>query len=329
MKNFTCAPRGRTEGLRDSVKKILIIIQAIVIIAVIFGNSLLFRAFQKFLNLRTASNSILVSLSVANSLTVVAFTLDIAFNTLKPKENISLRAHHLLCKVSASSSFVIISVIILHLGLISVERFIAVKFPLRYQTIVTYRRAVLACLAVWLWAVAVTVVFPLALKADDGDSFKRLYQTLHPCYKCPGKARRLIPPPSAKGYLIFLMISVLVIPILIILCSYGYISLVSRKHRRQMQEQDNIQGVPTAKEEMKGARTVAIIVGVCLISFVPLLIVTSYRFCGEPYHKNKERIIKHSVYIFALGLNASLNPIIYGWRNAKLRSAFVKILKCK
>ena len=328
MKNFTCAPRGRTEGLRDSIKTILIITQAIVIIAVIFGNSLLFRAFQKFLNLRTASNSILASLSAANSLTVVAFTLDIAFNTLKPEVNISLHAHHLLCKVSACSCFVIISVIILHLGLISVERFIAVKFALRYQTIVTYRRAVLASFIVWLWAVAVTVVFPLALKAYDSDSFKRLYQALHPCYKCPGQARSM-PPPSAKGYLIFLMMSVLVIPILIILCSYGYIFLVSRKHRMQMQEQGNIQGVPTAKEEMKGARTVAIIVGVCLVSFLPLLVVTSYRFFGEPYHTNKAKIIKQSVYIFALGLNAILNPIIYGWRNAKLRSAIVKILKCK
>ena len=328
MKNSTCAPRGRTEGLRDRIKRILIITQAIVIIAVIFGNSLLFRAFQKFLNLRTASNSILASLSAANSLTVVAFTLDIAFNTLKPEVNISLHAHHLLCKVSACSCFVIISVIILHLGLISVERFIAVKFALRYQTIVTYRRAVLACLAVWLWAVAVTVVFPLALKADDSYSFKRLYQALHPCYKCPGQARPMS-PPSAKGYLIFLMISVLVIPILIILCSYGYIFLVSRKHRLQMQEQGNIQGVPTAKEEMKGARTVAIIVGVCLVSFLPLLVVTSYRFFGEPYHTNKARIFKQSVYIFALALNAILNPIIYGWRNAKLRSAFLKVLKCK
>ena len=328
MKNSTCAPRGRTEGLRDSIKTILIITQAIVIIAVIFGNSILFRAFQKFLNLRTASNSILASLSAANSLTVVDFTLDIAFNTLKPEVNISLHAHHLLCKVSACSCFVIISVIILHLALISVERFIAVKFALRYQTIVTHRRAVLASFVVWLWAVAVTVVFPLALKADDSDSFKRLYQALHPCYKCPGQARPMS-PPSAKGYLIFLMMSVLVIPILIILCSYGYIFLVSRKHRLQMQEQGNIQGVPTAKEEMKGARTVAIIVGVCLVSFLPLLVVTSYRFFGEPYHTNKARIIKQSVYIFALGLNAILNPIIYGWRNAKLRSAFLKILKCK
>ena len=328
MKNSTCAPRGRAEGLRDSIKTILIITEAIVIIAVIFGNSLLFRAFQKFLFLRTASNSILVSLSAANSLTVVAFTFDIAFNTLKPDVNISLHAHHFLCKVSACSCFVIISVIILHLALISVERFIAVKFALRYQTIVTYRRAVLASFVVWLWAVAVTVVFPLALKADDSDSFKRLYQALHPCYKCPGQARPM-PPPSAKGYLIFLMMSVLVIPILIILCSYGYIFLVSRKHRILMQEQGNIQGVPTAKEEMKGARTVATIVGVCLVSFLPLLVVTSYRFFGEPYHTNKARIIKQSVYIFALALNAILNPIIYGWRNAKLRSAFLKILKCK
>ena len=327
MENSTYASRGRKGEPPDNVKITVIIIQAIVIIAVIFGNSLLFRAFQKFPNLRTASNSILVSLSVANSLTVVVFALHIAFIALKLEaENIRPNGR-LLCKLSAGLSFVLISVIILHLALISVERFIAVKFALRYRAIVTYRRAVLASLIVWLWAAAVTVVFPQAFRAGDSDTYNRLYQVLHPCFKSPGQAR-LMPSPSARGYLVFLVTLVLVIPILIILCSYGYILLVSRKHRIQIQDQGNIQGVATTREEMKGALTVAIVVGVCLISFVPLLVVTSYRFFGEPYHTHKRRIIKHFVYIFALGLNASLNPVIYGWRNTQFRSAFLTILKC-
>ena len=136
-------------------------------------------------------------------------------------------------------------------------------------------------------------------------------------------------PHTAMGYLIFWVTSVPVIPILVILCSYGYIFLISRKHRREIKDQVNIQGAATTKEEMKGARTVAIVVGGCLVSFVPLLVVTSLRFRGESYHKtNWRRVMKHLVFVFALGFNACLNPIIYGWRNSNFRSAFLAILRC-
>ena len=261
-----------------------------------------------------------MSLSAADSLTVVVFTLDISF--------LALKTNGLVCTVSAGLTILLISVIILHLTLISVERFIAVKFALRYQSIVTTRRTVLASFAVWLWALAVTVILPHTLRTEDGNIFKGLYHALHPCSACSLEKGKPM-PHTAIGYLIFWVTSVLVIPILVILCSYGYIFLISRKHRREIKDQVNIQGAATTKEEMKGARTVAIVVGGCLVSFVPLLVVTSLRFRGESYHKtNWRRVMKHLVFVFALGFNACLNPIIYGWRNSNFRSAFLAILRC-
>ncbi|PFX26034.1 Alpha-1A adrenergic receptor [Stylophora pistillata] len=258
MNSTNCKPNAPGEEPPDIIiPKIFIVILVILIIAITFGNSLLFMAFHKFSSLRSASNSILMSLCAADSLTVVVFALDISLLAHKPKgTNPDSDARSLMCTFSGVSTILLISVITVHLAFISVERFIAVKFALRYQSIVTTRRTMLTSLVVWLWAIAVAVVLPHS--ALDGKIFKELYHALHPCSACSREKRKTM-PPAALGYVIFWVISVLVIPILIILCSYGYIYLISRKHRREIEDQVNIQGAATTWEEMKGARTVAIV----------------------------------------------------------------------
>ncbi|XP_078343966.1 adenosine receptor A2a-like [Oculina patagonica] len=324
MKNSTV----ELKGTADEVKIISLSFKAIAIIAAIFGNSMVFRAFHKFPSLRTASNCILVSLSVADSLTVIPFILHIASIALRIGDSIDNLSNQLLCESSARFSLVLISVIILHLALISVERAIAVKFALRYLTIVTNRRAVIACLVAWLWGVAVTLLFPLGLRADSERSYERLYQSLHPCFSY--QEEKLSPIPSSTNvYYLFLLISLLAIPILIILYSYGYVFAVSYKHRRQIREQGNIQGNPTMfmKDELKGAYTLAIVVGVSFLSICPLWVVSRYYFFGVPFIIRKPWL-RYSVYDFALGMNACFNPLVYGWRHEKFRKAFRKLLKC-
>ena len=266
--------------IEETVIPIIISIQCVVIIAAVCGNSLVIIAFYKFSSLRTASNVILVSLCTADSLIVISFIINVS------KLSLYLSSHDVhmaksVCKVEASFSFTLTAVIILHLALISVERFIAIKFSLRYHTIVTNRRALFASIAVWLWAVAVTLVFPQALRASNNVAYGDLVHAMHPCYKQKTFHSRELTPALTKGYLIFLVTSMLVIPLVIILCSYGYTFLVSNKHRKQIRDQGNFPDISTIKREMKGARTLAIVVAVCLLSIVPLLISTSLRFFGK------------------------------------------------
>ena len=265
--------------IKKTVIPFIISIQCVAVIAAVCGNSLVIIAFYKFSSLRTASNVILVSLCTADSLIVISFIVNIS----KLSAYLSSRDVHMLksvCKVQASFSFTLTAVIILHLALISVERFIAIKFSLRYHTIVTNRRALFASIAVWLLAVAVTLVFPQALRASNSDAYGDLVRAMHPCHKQKKSHSRGSTPALTKGYLIFLVTSMLVIPLVIILCSYGYIFLVSNKHRKQIRDQGNFPDISTIKREMKGARTLAIVVVVCLLSIVPLLITTSLRFFG-------------------------------------------------
>ena len=310
--------------IEETVIPIIVSIQCVAVIAAVCGNSLVIIAFYKFSSLRTASNVILVSLCTADSLIVVSFII----NIIKMSLYLSSHDDHMLksvCKVEASFSFTLIAVIILHLALISVERFIAIKFSLRYHTIVTNRRALFASIAVWLWAVAVTLVFPQALRASNNDAYRHFVHAMHPSYK-PKKSHSL-----TKGYLIFSVTTMFVIPLVIILCSYGYIFLVSKKHRKQIRDQGNFPDISTIKREMKGARTLAIVVAVCLLGIVPLLIFTSLRFLGKLPDDGSRRKLRHFkciVHAFAFCLNAVCNPVIYGWRDEQFRDAFRRLLKC-
>ena len=339
MENATAQPNRGCPRATDEVKMISLCLKAILIVPTIFGNTLVFKAFYKFPSLRTASNIILLSLSVADSLTVLPFVLHISFIALRLQKSGPSTSIQWLCNSSAWLSLVLASVIILHLALISVERVIAVKYSLRYPTIVTNSRVLIASITVWLWAVGATVVFPQALRADSsGNTYETLYKAFHPCIRHQRPSchrhdqRRPSSPSSARDfYQIFMVISLLAIPILIILSSYGYVFVVARKHRKQIREQHDTQGVSTWRRELKGAYTLGIVVGVCLSSFVPLLVVTSCRVFGSRdfvHSLSSYASLKFIVYDVALGLNACLNPLIYAWRHEKFKNAFRQLLRC-
>ena len=321
----------RTHDLLKGKIIILTTVHVSLTIATVFGSYLIIRAFCKFYSLRTAFNVILVSLSIADGLLAIPLVLDIIkIIALCLRQSSTFSDSLSVLHISSSLSFFLLSVIILHLALISVERFIAVKFALRYHTIVTIRRALIASIVMWLWAAAVKFVLPLALKTSSSDDFQQLRQAINPFSKTRER------PPSHDlstltiGFFSFLVISLLIIPLLIILCSYSYIFIVSRQHRQQIRQQEDIPGMPAIKQEMKGARTLAIVVAVCLLSIVPLLVVTCLRFFGKlpECHHPKRKYIKFIVYDLATGLNAICNPLVYGWRNEEFRSAFRKLLKC-
>ena len=301
---------------RDPLPKwqfiLLLNVHGIITIIALLGSYFVLRAFHKFRNLRTASNNILVSLSIADGLLAIPLILDIIQLCLK--YNAAIRPHmrmHILKEVDGTITLFLLSVIVLHLTLMSSERFIAIKFALRYQAIVTKRRARIVSIVMWLWALVVTVAVPKVLqRATTGKDF-----------------REHIKPPL----LVFQAVSMCVVPVLIILCSYTYIFMVSYKQRQLVREQGcNIPGMSTVKYHMKGAHTLAIVVALCLLSIIPMLAVTFLRvfrgiLIGGRYH---QKLLKQILYDVAMFVNAICNPLIYGWKNEEFRNAFHKMLKC-
>ena len=314
---------------RDPLPKwefiILLNVHVIITIIALLWSYFVLRAFHKFRNLRTASNNILVSLSIADGLLAIPLILDIIQLCLK--YNAAIRPHmrmHILKEVDGTITLFLLSVIVLHLSLMSSERFIAIKFALRYQAIVTKRRARIVSIAMWLWALVVIVAFPEVLQ----------WATEKDCRKFPREMSEVINTTEVRRirwHLVFQASSMFLVPLLIILCSYTYIFIVSYKQRQHVREQGRyIPGMPTVKHHMKGARTLAIVVALCLLSIIALLVVTSLRiFCGKSLKdRHHQMLLEKIVYDVAMFLNAICNPLIYGWKNEEFRNAFRKMLKC-
>ena len=136
---------------------------------------------------------------------------------------------------------------------------------------------------------------------------------------------------STRWHLVFTAASMFLVPFLIILCSYTYIFIVSYKQRQHVRGQGReVTGMPTIKHHMKGARTLAIVVALCLLSIIALLVVTSLRiFFGKLLGGRGHKMLPENiVYDLAMFLNAICNPLIYGWKNEEFRNAFRKMLKC-
>ena len=292
----------------------------IITVAAVLGSYFVLRAFHKFRNLRTASNNILVSLSIADGLIAIPLILDIIlYNVGNRSPFYNLR------EVSGTVTLFLLSVIVLHLSLMSSERFIAIKFALRYQAIVTKRRARIVSIAMWLWALVIVIALPWTLYGITGhNDFREFPREMHP--DCD-KAQEL----NIRWHFVFTAASMFLVPLLIIICSYTYIFIVSYKQRQRVRKQGrDFPGMPTIKHEMKGARTLAIVVALCLLSIIPILVVTSLRvfwskLLGGHLH---QKLLQHIVYNVAMFLNAACSPLFYGWRNEGFRNAFRKMLKC-
>ena len=108
---------------------------------------------ELFRNLRTASSNILVSLSIADGLLAIPLILDVIRLCLKYNCGNPRR----IGKVGGTVTLFLLSVIVLHLTLMNSERLIAIKFALRYQALVTKRRSRIVSIAMWLWALVVTI----------------------------------------------------------------------------------------------------------------------------------------------------------------------------
>ena len=275
---------------RDPLPKwefiLLLNVHVIITIIALLGSYFVLRAFHKFRNLRTASNNILVSLSIADGLLAIPLILDIIQLCLK-YSNVG-QCPSSLKEVGGTVTLFLLSVIVLHLTLMSSERFIAIKFALRYQVIVTKRRARIVSIAMWLWALVVIVAFREVLQWATGKD----------CRKFPREMSEVINTTEVRRirwHLVFQASSMFLVPLLIILCSYTYIFIVSYKQRQHVREQGRyIPGMPTVKHHMKGARTLAIVVALCLLSIIALLVVTSLRGTQREYSSKplKHRIVK-------------------------------------
>lgn len=258
-------------------------------LAAVSGNAVVLWLFYKHESLRTTSNRFIASLSAADFLVgLVISPVWIAVRFwIQPPETHDLTTvlDVLWIHTTATTTF--------NLCCVSVDRFIAIRFPFRYEAILTTKRCYFLIIFAWL----ASLFLPLPLIFIDVE---RLWLSL--------------------SVLTFL------VPTTVVAFCYFWIFKAARKQMRRIKnETSNKQKKACrAKQNYKALKTVGFVLGVFIASWIPCLAVSILH-----QFEAKDLCLNHKFYVAVWPwietvafTSSSINPWIYCFRNGEFREVW-------
>ena len=277
-------------------------IEAVMVILIIPANLLTIVAVIRFPSLQTITNRFIVNLSVAGVLLGLMVPIHLALVVTESWG----QDQKYLCIGRFFSLLMPGSACLLSLTIITIDRYIAVFYSLQYHSIMTSKVSILLLIPVW--------IIPFIL------SFALFFWNTWP-------EVGIIECLLYKVAPIYFVIFVQDIPFGIIIV-INFILYFKIFHQASIQNKKIATDCPTIpkvvllQKDAKRAKTLVIVLGSIVVCWLPFFfIVTSAYFLIKWYTS----YLYFGSVVFAVS-NASLNPLVYSWRNQEFRTAYKKIL---
>ena len=265
-------------------------------LAAITGNVVVLWLFYKHKSLRTISNRFLASLSVAD--VFVGLVIDpvwiviICWIQPRGQKNLSMITKMLWIHTTAATT--------LNSCCVSIDRFIAIRFPFRYQDSLTKRRCFAVIILVWF----ISLSLPFLMFSRERKDRKELFE--------------------------FITITICLVPLLVVSFCYILIFKLARKQFRRILETTNI---PDSGENMrvrvmqnfKAVKTVGFVLSAYIMTWMPSVVLQLVNFYY--IEENRDGLCKVKLVVWpwveAIAFTSSaINPLIYYLRNSDFRRAF-------
>ena len=178
----------------------------------------------------------------------------------------------------------------LHLMLVTFERLIAIKYAMRYSSVVTHNNLKIAVLAIWIISFVCVTLCVL------------------------------------KMYLALNYIKSLISISCIVLVAFAYVILYheTRRHRRKIKTQQLPQEeVERSTKENKALKTTVFVVSAVIVSLLP----AGFCLIGSATDLFDTCPIDESIWQTCSVLNSFVNPLIYCWRQNEMRKLVFRIVK--
>ncbi|KAM6902140.1 adenosine A2a receptor b [Xenentodon cancila] len=278
-------------------------------------------------NLQSITNFFVVSLAVADiavGLLAIPFAITIS---------VGFCADFYGCLFIACFVLVLTQSSIFSLLAIAVDRYIAIKNPLRYSSLVTSQRA--KGIIALCWALSVGIGLTPMFGWNTGRN-----ATIDPSEhdSCPkGMTQCLFEKVVTLDYMIYFnFFGCVLIPLLVMLVIYVHIFMAARHQLRTMSLKvphtpgprqralSSSSSRSILQKEVRAAKSLAIIVGLFALCWLPLHIINCFNHlcdnCERPH------IWVMNIAIILSHANSVVNPFIYAYRIREFRQTFRKIV---
>ena len=269
----------------------IIIIQILTFPFTAVLNALVMAAVKLKSRLRAHKSNILLALLASTNLTVGVFVQP-SFIAVLVMFLLDESSGYCLLGVLRPVIGTLVDASLFHLALISFERYLAMKHPFAYSTIVTEVRLLVASGMVWFLSVTLHILF-----------FVDLTVIVH-----------------INNALIGLCIA------FIVFC-HVTVYRETRRHERQVAAQQVTQEAREQfQKEKKAFKLTSVILAVLILCFIPIVSFTIVTF------KYRSEMSLETVYVFSCSamsivfLNSLINPVIYSIRLRQFRVAFIELI---
>ena len=284
-------PEWRPNFLTSEISVALIsltIVNLLVSPLTIFLNILVILAVNSTPQLRNKYNALLACLAGTDILTGALgqplFIAELIYRLIGSPASEFCIIPHAARSFSRTSALISLQ----YLALISTERYISIKFPFKYDNIVTKRRLIASVVLAW------SLVFIATLFSFYKHSFLRYFLHLFAIF-------------PAIFILIFCRIA-----------SY-------HEARKRIGSITTQSAKAKFLKEKKALKTTSFVIGVVLLSHLPM---TLFRVVFVPLISSPETFLAIQSFVITLALcNSVFNPVIYCARSREYRRAFKKLLR--
>ena len=277
-----------------------IVINAVFAVIAMFGNALVIISIWRTPSLHSPSNVLICSLSVSDFL--VGFVSQPCFvirNTAQILGYFDTYCKTFVFHIISSALFATASLVTL--TVMSVDRYLALRLHMRYNSVVTVRK--IAAVVLGFWIVILTLILLLWFFL------------------------------FSRGTLVAFL--ALDLPCLLICCwCYWKIFQIIRRHRRQIRRDqvhvisgtNSANHYPDMARYRRTANSLLYIIGALALCYLPFLVSMCLSILSEKENMTIAAATQISITVL-LFLNSSLNPSIYFWRVTELRLAARKSLR--
>uniref|UniRef100_A0A8B9RF67 Trace amine associated receptor 12j n=1 Tax=Astyanax mexicanus TaxID=7994 RepID=A0A8B9RF67_ASTMX len=285
------------------------------ILMTVLGNLLVIITISYFKQLQSPTNLIILSMALVDCM---LGCLIMPFSLVRWLERCWFLGE-IFCQIHSGLDMTLSIASILHLCLVSVDRYMAICDPLSYKMNVTNFSAAV-CIAV-IWLFSVTFSFGVVLSKINIVGLEELLMQA----ACVGSCALIF----NRQWGVIVSLVAFFGPGAVMSALYLKIFHVARKQAKIMSERSTVRQTNSETKahssehrERKAAKTLGIVMGIFLLCWLPFFIVT----ITDPFLNFSTPIDVFDALVWFGYLNSTFNPLIYGFFYPRFQRAFKIII---